>query len=261
MPNSIFLDKEVNRSTINPKNHQTVEAPSEADKIKIHEADGISYDGDIENFKWQIRILPGCSQYSNTIWGNNRDEIEPFIQSLNIGDILYAIVTMASHKETAKSIRYSHQGAITNLEESLVAALQDRLLIIPKRKQNTVEIPYSEIKKIHQSSETVAGGFHFNRITIKFFDGNTIKFHLSKVVSSNLHFLKRDERFVYWIRKNIGRSAASSADEPKLEYQWMSETIPSSEEESRYENLSIKDLKGILRKRGLSVGGNLSNEE
>ena len=29
----------------------------------IHEADGIYYDGDIENFKWQMRILPGCDGY------------------------------------------------------------------------------------------------------------------------------------------------------------------------------------------------------
>ena len=268
MPNSIFYDDKI-KSSLDPQNHKTAYlAFPEDDKIKVHEADGICYDGDIENFKWQIRILPDCSQYSeinksfliNIVSGTSVNEIEPFIQSLNIGDILYAIVTMASYNETAKSIRYSNQGTITNLEGSLVAALQDRLLIIPKRKQNKVEIPYSEIKKIDQRSEVVAGGFRFNHITIELFDGNKINFHLSKAVSSSLHFLKRHERLVSWIRKNIGYSAASSADEPKLEYQWMAGTA-GNEEEARYENLSIKDLKGILRKRGLPVRGKSSNVE
>ena len=263
----ISSDTGVKRSSLNPNNHQVSDPLQFPLAQAIHEADGIYYDGDIENFKWQMRILPGCDGYYEkgfalySLGGRNFSSFsKSFFQSLNVGDVLYSIFTLTSYAESAKKIRYSHQGAIVNLAGSLVAVLQDRLLIITKSKKiKKVEIPYSDIKTIDDGRETLIGGFTYQFLNIKLADGSKNKYYLSRIIEYGPHLRKR---VVSWIRKKMGTSASSSTDEPKLEYQWIEGgTGVGNDEEPSYDNLSIKDLKGILRKRGLSVGGKSDNEE
>tara|TARA_B100000959_G_scaffold61167_1_gene64280 strand:+ start:561 stop:2306 length:1746 start_codon:yes stop_codon:yes gene_type:complete len=255
-------------SYFNPGNHQVSDSLGIDETRAIHEADGIYYDGDIDNFKWQMRILPGCEVLSLnaglggfSLGGRSFSSFsKQFFQSLNVSDIIYSISTIASYTESSKKLRYSYQGAVISLAGSLVAVLQDRLLIITDGKKiKKIEIPYSDIKTIDEGIVTLAGSFKFEFINIKLADGNKIKCYLTRagMVEHGTHLRKR---VASWIRKKMGTVASSSIDEPKLEYQW-SVGRNSSDEESSYDNLSIKDLKGILRKRGLSVGGKSDNEE
>ena len=269
MDNRLYSDTRTSTDPsirLNPANHRVSDLQEDSVRQAIHEADGIYYDGDIENFKWQMRILPGCDDYYETgfhVWSSGKlssSFSKRFFQSLNVGDVLYSISTIAPYNETLKKIKYSYQGTITQLNSSLVAVLQDRLLIITKNKKiKKIEVPYSDIKTIDDGRERLTGGFNFEFINIGLVDGSKIKYYLSRSGTQTYGTHLRT-RAAAWIRKKMGTGAHSSTNEPKLEYQW-SVGRSSSDEESSYDNLSIKDLKGILRKRGLSVGGKSDNEE
>ena len=130
-------------SYFNPGNHQVSDSLGIDETRAIHEADGIYYDGDIDNFKWQMRILPGCEVLSLNpglggfyLGGRSFSSFsKQFFQSLNVSDIIYSISTIASYTESSKKLRYSYQGAVISLAGSLVAVLQDRLLIITDGKK------------------------------------------------------------------------------------------------------------------------------
>jgi hypothetical protein len=256
----------------------------------IHEADGIYYDGNIENFNWEMSILPGCASFSDSV-GLNAAELPSFFELLNVGDILYRLYSVASYSDTLEVMKFTYKGN-WRLYGSLIAVLQDRLLIVTKGhsdqiitgdqiithdriinksdydnptnfmldKGNSLEIPYSEIKKVEGGRRNTALGirsqinkFH-EFIEIELLDGTIIKSYPEQRFT-----VQRD--IVNWITKKKGSIPyAEEVDKPKLEYQWLSSPLGTTEDPS-YDNLSVKDLKGILRKRGLSVGGGYASSD
>jgi len=206
--------------------------------------DGIKYHGDVKQMEERLPSLPGCDRFHRGWLGVAKKEILPFIEALNPGDTVFCLFNtqfFASFGDIQDDKKYKN----VLLSRALVGGLQDRILIVTQHGKSIFQIPYADVDKVKQSNQIAKDG----EINIIEKNGTKANFFLD-TISTDTELL--GSRFCSWVNKNIQNSEDGKGKSDKeITY----------DTGINYFNLSVKDLKEILRKRGLPVGGESNNEE
>ena len=209
-----------------------------------HELDGIIYDGDAKRMEKLFPSLPGCDRYHRGWTGVARKEILPFIEALNLGDTVFCLFHTKYFGDFG-NVNDDKKYKNVLLSRALVGGLQDRILIVTQHGKSIFQIPYSNVHMVKQSNQIAKDG----EINIIEKNGTNIPFFLNPI-STDTELL--GSRFCSWVNQNIHNSEDGKGKSDKeITY----------DKGANYSNLTIKDLKEILRERGLSVGGKSENEE
>ena len=209
-----------------------------------HELDGIIYDGDAKRMEKLFPSLPGCDRYHRGWTGVARKEILPFIEALNLGDTVFCLFHTKYFGDFG-NVNDDKKYKNVLLSRALVGGLQDRILIVTQHGKSIFQIPYSNVHMVKQSNQIAKDG----EINIIEKNGTNTPFFLN-TITTDTELL--GSRFCSWVNQNIHNSEDGKGKSDKeITY----------DKEVNYSNLRIKDLKEILRDRGLPVGGKSENEE
>tara|TARA_Y100000588_G_scaffold290800_1_gene309738 strand:- start:1487 stop:3034 length:1548 start_codon:yes stop_codon:yes gene_type:complete len=221
-------DSVINRSDITVSREQYI----------THETDGIKYDGDAKRMEERLPSLPGCNRFHRGWLGVAKKEIVPFIEALNPEDAVFCLFNtkfFANFGNVNDDKKYKN----VLLSNTLVGGLQDRILIVTQHGESIFQIPYADIDKVKQSNRISKDG----EINIIEKNGTKANFFLD-TMSTDTELL--GSRFCSWVNKNIHNSEHGKGKSDKeITY----------DTGINYSNFTVKDLKEILRKRGLPVGG------
>ena len=209
-----------------------------------HELDGIIYDGDAKRMEKLFPSLPGNQDFHRGWTGVARKEILPFIEALNLGDTVFCLFHTKYFGDFG-NVNDDKKYKNVLLSRALVGGLQDRILIVTQHGKSIFQIPYSNVHMVKQSNQIAKDG----EINIIEKNGTNTPFFLN-TITTDTELL--GSRFCSWVNQNIHNSEDGKGKSDKeITY----------DKEVNYSNLRIKDLKEILRDRGLPVGGKSENEE